>query len=184
MLYVRVDRSKRRMLHEQQLRILQLENDKTQMRLQAKSQELTRILHDEANRQEEFVFVTEELNKAIRELQGHNVKKADERLQALRQRLEQNNRDDSIDWQRFEENYDEVNAGFCKRLTEMYPWMNKQERKLCIYIRMGMLTKEMAPLLGLSTRGVEMLRYRMRCKMNLEAQANLKDHLTKITSNA
>ena len=183
-LYVRVDRSKRRMLHEQQLRILQLENDKTQMRLQAKSQELTRILHDEANRQEEFVFVTEELNKAIRELQGHNVKKADERLQALRQHMEQDNRDDSIDWQRFEENYDEVNAGFCKRLTEMYPWMNKQERKLCIYIRMGMLTKEMAPLLGMSTRGVEMLRYRMRCKMDLDAQANLKDHLTKITSNA
>jgi len=182
-LYVRVDRSKRRMLHEQQLRILQLENDKTQMRLQAKSQELTRILHDEANKQEEFVFVTEELNKAIRELQGHNVKKADERLQALRQHLEQDNRDDSIDWQRFEENYDEVNAGFCKRLTEMYPWMSKQERKLCIYIRMGMLTKEMAPLLGMSTRGVEMLRYRMRCKMDLDAQANLKEHLTKITSN-
>lgn len=182
-LYVRVDRSKRRMLHEQQLRILQLENDKTQMRLQAKSQELTRILHDEANRQEKFVFVTEELDKAIRELQTHNVKKADERLQSLRQRLEQDSRDDSIDWQRFEENFDEVHAGFCKRLTEMYPWMNKQERKLCIYIHMGMLTKEMAPLLGMSTRGVEMLRYRMRCKMDLDAQANLKEHLTKITSN-
>lgn len=181
-LYILAERSKRRTLHEQQLRILQLENDKTQTRLQAKSQELTRILHDEANRQEEFVFVSEELDKAIHELQTHNVKKADERLQALRQHLEQDNREDSIDWQRFEENFDEVNAGFCKRLTEMYPWMNKQERKLCIYIHMGMLTKEMAPLLGLSTRGVEMLRYRMRCKMNLDAQANLKDHLTKITS--
>ena len=181
-LYVFADRSKRRTLHEQQLRILQLENDKTQTRLQAKSQELTRILHDEANRQEVFVYVSDELDKAIRELQTHNVKKADERLQALRQRLEQDNRDDSIDWQRFEENFDEVHAGFCKRLTELYPWMNKQERKLCIYIHMGMLTKEMAPLLGMSTRGVEMLRYRMRCKMDLDAQANLKDHLTKITS--
>ena len=42
---------------------------------------------------------------------------------------------------------------------------------------MGMLTKEMAPLLGLSTRGVEMMRYRMRCKMELDAQANLKEFL-------
>ena len=183
-LYMLAERSRRKTLHEQQLRILQLENDKTQTRLQAKSQELSRILHDEASRQEEFVFVSEELDKAIRELQTHNMKKADERLQALRQRLEQDYRDDSIDWQRFEENFDEVNAGFCKRLTEMYPWMNKQERKLCIYIRMGMLTKEMAPMLGLSTRGVEMMRYRMRCKMDLDAQANLKDYLTKITSNA
>ena len=29
-----------------------------------------------------------------------------------------------------------------------------------------------------------MLRYRMRCKMDLDPQANLKDYLTKITSNA
>ena len=181
-IYVLAERSKRRMLHEQQLRILQLENDKTQTRLQAKSQELTHILHDETNRQERIAAVLEELDKSIRDLQTHNIKKADERLHALRQNLAED-KDDSIDWQRFEENFDEVNAGFCKRLTELYPWMNKQERKLCIYIRMEMLTKEMAPLLGLSTRGVEMLRYRMRCKMNLEAQANLKEHLTKITSN-
>lgn len=175
-LYVLAERSKRKTLHEQQLRILQLETDKAQTRLQAKSQELTRILHEEAGRQEEIVALTEVLDKTIHDLQSHNMKKAEERLQALKQRLN-DERDDSIDWQRFEENFDEVNAGFCKRLTERYPWMSKQERKLCIYIRMGMLTKEMAPLLGLSTRGVEMMRYRMRCKMELDPQANLKDFL-------
>lgn len=181
LLYMLAERSKRKTLHEQQLRILQLENDKAQTRLQAKSQELSRILHEEAGRQEEVARLTEALDKTIHELQSHNIKKAEERLQSLKQRLLEE-KDDSIDWQRFEENFDEVNAGFCKRLTERYPWMSKQERKLCIYIRMGMLTKEMAPMLGLSTRGVEMLRYRMRCKMELDAQANLKEHLTKITS--
>ena len=181
MIYVLADRSKRKTLHEQQLRILHLENDRSQYRLQAKSQELTRILHEEAGRQEELASITEAVDKTIRDLQAHNLKKADERLQALRQQL-MREKDDSIDWQRFEENFDEVNAGFCKQLTKRYPWMNKQERKLCVYIRMGMLTKEMAPLLGLSTRGVEMMRYRMRCKMELDAQANLKDYLTKITS--
>lgn len=181
LLYVYAERSKRRKLHEQEVRILQLENDKAQTRLQAKSQELTRILHEEAGRQEEVARLTEALDKTIHDLQGHNVKKAEERLQSLKKRLLEE-KDDSIDWQRFEENFDEVNAGFVKCLTERYPWMNKQERKLCIYIRMGMLTKEMAPMLGLSTRGVEMMRYRMRCKMELDAQANLKDYLTKITS--
>lgn len=182
MIYVLADRSKRKTLHEQQLRILHLENDRSQYRLQAKSQELTRILHEEAGRQEELASITEVVDKSIRDLQAHNLKKVEERLQALRQRLMQE-KDDSIDWQRFEENFDEVNAGFCKQLTKRYPWMSKQERKLCVYIRMGMLTKEMAPMLGLSTRGVEMLRYRMRCKMELESQANLKDYLTQITSN-
>lgn len=175
-IYVFAERSKRKTLHEQQLRILQLENDKTQTRLQAKSRELTRILHAESTRQEEFAYVTEELDKVLRDLQSHNVKKADDRVQALRQHLSAD-RDNSIDWQRFEENFDEVHAGFCKCLTERFPWMNKQERKLCVYIHIGMLTKEIAPLLGLSTRGVEMMRYRMRCKMGLDAQANLKDYL-------
>ena len=52
--------------------------------------------------------------------------------------------------------------------------MNKQERKLCVYIYMGLQTKEIAPLLNLSNRGVEMMRYRTRRKMELDAQANLK----------
>ncbi|MBO4361393.1 MAG: hypothetical protein J5823_01280 [Paludibacteraceae bacterium] len=181
-IYVMADSSKRKTLHEQQLRILHLENDRTQYRLDSKSRELTRILHEEANRQEEIIAVTDSVDKTLRDLQAHNLKKVEERLLSLRERLMQE-RDDSIDWQRFEENFDEVNAGFCKHLTERYPWMSKQERKLCVYIRMGMLTKEMAPLLGLSTRGVEMMRYRMRCKMELDPQANLKDYLTKITSN-
>ncbi len=112
------------------------------------------------------------------------MKKVEERLNNLKQHITSKAGDESIDWQRFEENFDEVNAGFCKCLTERFPWMSKQERKLCVYIHMGMLTKEMGPMLGLSTRGVEMLRYRMRCKMDLDPQANLKDYLTKITSNA
>lgn len=181
-IYVYADRFRRKTLHEQQLRILQLENDKAQTRLQAKSQELTRILHNETNRQEKIAAVSEAIDKAIRDIQAHNLKKAEERLQALKQHVAED-RGDSIEWERFEENFDEVNAGFCKILSERYPWMNKQERKLCIYIRLGMLTKEIAPLLNISTRGVEMMRYRMRCKMELDAQTNLKDYLIKITSN-
>ena len=183
-LYVIADRSKRKALHEQQLRILQLENDRTQTRLQAKSQELTRIMHEEAIKQEDLAFAHEQLDKCLHDLQTHNLKKVEERLNNLKQHITSKAGDESIDWQRFEENFDELNAGLCKQLTERYPWMNKQERKLCIYIRMGLLTKEIAPMLGLSTRGVEMLRYRMRCKMDLDPQANLKDYLTKITSNA
>ena len=180
-LYMMAERERGKALHEKQLQILQLENEKTQLRLQSKSQELTRIMHDESTKQEDLAYTSEQLDKCLHDLQMHNVKKVEERLQGLKQHIAAKSSDESIDWQRFEENFDEVNAGFCKRLTERFPWMNKQERKLCVYIYMGMLTKEMAPLLGLSTRGVEMMRYRMRCKMQLEAQANLKDYLLSLT---
>ena len=143
---------------------------------------MSRVLHDEASRQEDLAYASEQLDKTIRDLQAHNLKKVEERLNALKQHITAKVSDETIDWQRFEENFDEVNAGFCKCLTQRYPWMSKQERKLCVYIHMGMLTKEMAPLLGLSTRGVEMMRYRMRCKMELDPQANLKDYLQALTN--
>ena len=75
------------------------------------------------------------------------------------------------DWKRFEENFDFVNDSFIRKLSARFRWMNKQERKLCVYIYMGLQTKEIAPLLNLSNRGVEMMRYRTRRKMELDAQA-------------
>ena len=58
--------------------------------------------------------------------------------------------------------------------------MNKQERRLCVYIKMGLMTKEIAPLMNLSTRSVEMMRYRLRDKMQLDRQANLKQYFEQL----
>ena len=60
--------------------------------------------------------------------------------------------------------------------------MNKNERKLCAYIHMGLLTKEIAPLLHMTTRGVEMMRYRMRKKMGLDEQANMKEYFAQLAA--
>jgi DNA-binding CsgD family transcriptional regulator len=38
---------------------------------------------------------------------------------------------------------------------------------------MNLSTKEMAPVLGISIRGVEIKRYRLRKKLDLDAEANL-----------
>ena len=45
--------------------------------------------------------------------------------------------------------------------------------RLCVYIKMGLINKEIAPLMNISVRGVEMMRYRLRTKMNLDSQTNL-----------
>ncbi len=95
------------------------------------------------------------------------------RLQNLLQRLATNT-DGTVDWSRFEDNFDIVNDQFIRRLTAKYPWLNKQEKRLCVYIKMGLQTKEIAPLLNISPRGVEMMRYRLRQKMGLDTQRNLK----------
>lgn len=52
---------------------------------------------------------------------------------------------------------------------------------MCAYIKMNMLTKEMAPLLNISVRGVEIGRYRLRKKLGLDERENLTVFLQNLT---
>lgn len=45
---------------------------------------------------------------------------------------------------------------------------------------MGLKTKEIAPLMNISVRGVEMLRYRLRKKMELQREDDLENVLRNI----
>ena len=48
---------------------------------------------------------------------------------------------------------------------------------LCAYIRMDLMSKEIAPLLNISIRGVEISRYRIRQKLALSQKDNLTEFL-------
>ena len=80
------------------------------------------------------------------------------------------------DLQAFQSTYD-----FFKKLEEAYPELNNKEKLLCAYIKMNLLSKEIAPLLNISLRGVEISRYRLRKKLELEEGANLAEFLQKFS---
>lgn len=175
----RIVEEKNRQLQEQQVLILQLENDKAQFSLRQKSQELSTMLLSENARKE---LTNDVLLDVRRSLDALNMKRYDDarsRMIALQNRLAKN-ADANVDWQRFEDNYDLVNDKFIQRLKQRFPWMNKQERRLAVYIRMGLTSKEIAPLLNISTRGVDMMRYRMREKMELPAHTALKQYFNEL----
>ena len=77
------------------------------------------------------------------------------------------------DWLRFIGHFDQVHQGFSKRLRERYPELTTKDHKLCAYLRMNLSTKEIAPLLNISVRGVEIGRYRLRKKLGLEKGQDL-----------
>lgn len=171
----RLEQEKQNELRKCRMKIQELEDEKAQMDLQAKSQELNDLLFGQINKSELAMDVLSELRCAIDELENQSVTDALKRLHQLQERLAKNTEDDE-DRKKLEDSLDLVNASFLKTLGQRYPWMTKNEKKLCVYIKMGLLTKEIAPLMGLTTRGVEMLRYRMRQKMELEPQLNLKEY--------
>ena len=81
------------------------------------------------------------------------------------------------EWEQFSDNFDQVHGNFITRLKEKYPTLTPQEIKFSAYLRMNLNTKEIANLLGISVRGVEIGRYRVRKKLGLERKDNLGDFL-------
>jgi len=77
------------------------------------------------------------------------------------------------DWKQFEHHFDRVHGDFLKRLTTQFTDLTPGEQKLCAFLRLKMDTKEIANLMSISLRGVEVTRYRLRKKFKLETQQNL-----------
>lgn len=76
-------------------------------------------------------------------------------------------------WEQFETYFDQVHENFFKRLRLKFPELTPKDQKLCAYLRMNLTTKEIAPLLNISVRGVEISRYRLRKKLGLNSEVNL-----------
>ncbi|MCY1721059.1 triple tyrosine motif-containing protein [Prolixibacteraceae bacterium Z1-6] len=80
----------------------------------------------------------------------------------------------------FETYFDEVHEAFFDRLKKRFPQLSPRDLRLCAYIRMNISTKEIATLLNISDRGVEITRYRLRKKLELPREINLSIFLSGI----
>ena len=81
------------------------------------------------------------------------------------------------DWESFSQHFDQVHSDFLKRLKTEYPQLTRKDQKMAAYLRMNLSTKEIAPLLGISVRGVEIGRYRLRKKMMLDTGVKLRKYM-------
>lgn len=84
---------------------------------------------------------------------------------------------DEEDWKVFESNFEQAHEEFLKRIKKQYPDLTPGDLKLCAFIRMNLSSKKIAALLGITIRGVENHRYRLRKKLNLDREVNLTDYL-------
>ena len=75
-----------------------------------------------------------------------------------------------------------MHAGFLTVIKDRYPSINQQELKLCAYLIMNLSSKEIAQLMAISVRGVEISRYRLRKKLQIPTEINLFEFLFDIQS--
>ncbi len=71
------------------------------------------------------------------------------------------------EWEIFAKHFDQIHKDFLDNLKLKFPNLTPNEIKLSAFIKIDLSTKEIAQLLNISVRGVEISRYRLRKKMGI-----------------
>lgn len=153
---------KEKQLQEERIRS---RNEKLQADILRKSQELANSTFNLVRKNEILIQLKEALDHKPRADHRQLIRLIDRHLS------------DEEDWQMFETNFNQVHEVFFKKLKSAYPDLTPGDLRLAAYLRMNLSSKEIAPLLNISLRGVENKRYRLRRKMELDNDVNLADFL-------
>ena len=84
------------------------------------------------------------------------------------------------DWKFFEEAFNNADKDFLKKVKAKHPSLTSNDLKLCAYLRLNLSSKEIAPLFNISVKSVEVKRYRLRKKMNLEHDDSLTNYILEL----
>lgn len=163
---------------QQEFTLSQLENDKVIMKLrneklrnevEGKTRELSASAMNIIKKNELLSTIKNELSKKD---STDNVKRV---LKIINQNL--NNNDD---WEAFQEAFNNADSDFLKKAKSLHPTLTPNDLRLCAYLRLNLSSKEIAPLLNISVRSVEIKRYRLRKKINLEHEKSLVEYILEL----
>lgn len=172
-------------IHKEEQRKIEEEQQKEQQRLQEikqqvleteiqkKNNELTLQTSTLVKRNQSIQILIEELDKQKEALGDRYPNKLYNRMKALMEETF----DNSADWIQFESYFNSAHQNFIDRLRQQYPDLTTGDLRICCLLRMNLSTKEIASLLNISVRAIELRRYRMRKRMELEGDTNLVDFL-------
>ncbi len=163
-------------LTEAEIKAIHIENDFLQNKLEFKRKELVDYALSIVEQKEFLEKIFDEL-RSVRE--EKKPEKKDEKLRKLevdiRQRMSFTDKVDDFNIQ-----VEKMNKDFSARLSTQFPSLSANEKRLAILLRLDISSKEMATLLNISEKSVEISRYRLRKKLGIEKGVNLKQFINKI----
>jgi DNA-binding CsgD family transcriptional regulator len=159
----------KKQVQESEQKIEHLENEKLRIEMINRNKELANQTMHLIRKNRSLVKVKEELQK-IRKNMAEEI--PEEKISSIITRIDKDI-DNKKQWEVFESYFDKVHEDFLNRLKTSYPSLTPKELRLCAYLRMNISTKEIAPLMNISIRGVEICRYRVRKKLNIDRDTNL-----------
>lgn len=158
---------------EAEKEIIRMRNDKLREGIKLKDKELANSTIEMLHKNEVLIALRVELKKLAdcsndeshKHEVNHLVSKINKEI------------DNEKQWKVFETHFESVHEEFLKRIKAANQNLTPRELKLCAYLRMNISSKEISVLMNISTRGVEISRYRLRKKLELTRETNLTDFI-------
>ena len=161
--------------NEKELRMKNLEAEKTIIELQNEQLE-----KDMVNKNKELAISTMNLIKKNEFLTSIKDKlKGSKESMEVRSVIKTIDKDISEEdnWNFFKEAFNNADKDFFKKIKSKHPELTSNDLKLCAYLRLNLSSKEIAPLLNISVKSVEIKLYRLRKNIDLPREVNVSDYI-------
>jgi DNA-binding NarL/FixJ family response regulator len=167
-----------RALNDMELKVVISENQALHNAVEMKRQEVMNVALSMVE-QKEYL---ESLNAIVKKLAKSKDEKERDGLiselgASLRQRLSYER---DVDSQYFYSQAESLHEDFNAKLSENFPDLTQQERRLATLLRLGFSSKYIATLMNITPKSVEISRYRLRQKLGLSKGDNLVNFIKSI----
>ena len=164
--------------NQRELELKELENKEQHMRF-----ENEKLQQDIENKNRELAISTMSLikkNEFLNSIKSELKEKNDTINLKPVIKIIDKNLNNTDDWKFFQEAFNNADKDFLKKIKSIHPDLTPNDLRLCAYLRLNLSSKEIAPLLNISPRSVEVKRYRLRKKMNLDHDAGLTNYILEL----
>ena len=157
---------------ENEKQLMQVRNEQLSQDVDAKNKELAVSTLSLIKKDELLAIIKEDLKKTAETNDGKSLKSV---ISSINSSISKDNT-----WNTFKEAFDSVDKDFLKKIKAAHPTLTSSDLKLCAYLRLNLSSKEIAPMLNISIRSVEIKRYRLRKKLNLLHDDGLVNYILSI----
>ena len=175
LLYIRllIRRRHRQVVTAQQERINALERLNLESEVKLKSKELAASTMELIKKNEVLIGIRTELTSQKEALGTQYPAKYYRKLTGIIDR----SLSSEDDWVVFQANFDRIHENFFRNLVERYPSLTPGDLRFCACLRLNLSSKDIASLMNISLKGVEVARYRIRKKLGLPSEKSLSGFL-------
>jgi DNA-binding CsgD family transcriptional regulator len=160
-------------IEKREQQIMLLEKEKLESELTVKSKEMAESTMTLIKKNEILVSIKNEII-AQKEILGSQYpnKYYDKVIRMLDENLSSED-----DWAIFQTNFDRIHENFFRNLHATYPELTSNDLRFCAYLRLNLSSKDIAHLMNISLKGVEVGRYRIRKKIGLPSTKSLTEFM-------